>query len=112
MSVRRPELNGKAVSARTSRRLKQAIRMPSTQLKRLMARIFDQHQKLDDPKKNALAREEFVFHMTDWLHDLELLTEVYAHPEVVDRKEAGHAVYGFLIHALGHLMAAGRLVMD
>ncbi len=71
-------------------------------------------QGLKDAKRaaNAKAREDFVFHMTDWLNDLRSLAAVYEHPAQADRKQAGMVVAGFLYHVLPHLKAAGRLLLD
>ena len=49
--------------------------------------------------------------MTDWLVDLERLATLYSRPDAFSKDEAGDAVFGFLIHALPHLMAAGRLLL-
>jgi hypothetical protein len=76
----------------------------------LLAAVYNRYQKLPDRAANAQARRDFVFHMTDWLEDVERLTEVFRHPTQVERESAGNAVYGFLIHALPHLMEAGRLL--
>src|SRR5207253_1309986 len=89
---------------------KRDIKYPSAELKRLLAAIYNRFQKLDDPAANVIARRDFVFHMTDWIDDLEGLAALYDNPGRFDKKAAGQAVYGFLIHALPHLMAAGRLL--
>jgi hypothetical protein len=83
---------------------------PSQELTRLLAAVYNQYQKLPDRATNAAARRDFVFHMTDWLEDVERLTEVFRNPKRVGPESAGNAVYGFLIHALPHLMEAGRLL--
>ncbi len=86
--------------------------MPSKQLQKLLASIYDRFQKLDDPVANAQARQDFVFHMTDWLDDLDRLVAIYEHPEQFDRKSAGCDIAGFLYHAIPHLKAAGRLLLE
>jgi hypothetical protein len=48
--------------------------------------------------------------MTDWLEDLERLVALYKKPGQTAKQVAGDVVYGFLIHALPHLMEAGRLL--
>jgi len=84
--------------------------LPSPQLKRILASVYNRHQKLDDPVANNRCRQDFIFHMTDWLRDMHRLTELYSHPEKATKEAAGDAVYGFMIHALPHLMEAGRLL--
>jgi hypothetical protein len=85
--------------------------MPSPEIERLMVAVYNQYQKLDDGSENAAARADFVFHMTDWEEDLERLATLFKNPEKVDKNTAGDIVFGFLTHALPHLMAAGRLLL-
>ena len=91
---------------------KPTITMPSKKLQKLLGSIYHQYQKLDDPKANARAKHDFIFHMTDWLDDLRRLTAIYEHPEKYDRQSAGCEVAGFLYHVVPHLKAAGRLLLD
>jgi hypothetical protein len=86
--------------------------MPSKELQKLLGSIYHQFQKLDDPKANARAKQDFIFHMTDWLADLRRLTAIYEHPEKVDRQSAGYDIAGFLYHVIPHLKAAGRILLD
>src|SRR5262249_35846894 len=88
------------------------IKWPSPELKRLLAKVYNQYQKLEDPAANRRSREDFVFHMTDWLNDLDAIWQAYKNPEKTSKEAAGDAVFGFLVHALPHLMAAGRLLLD
>ena len=99
-------------STRGAPQSKNELTPPSKELKKLLGSIYHQFQKLDDPAANRQSREEFVFHMTDWLNDLDSLYEAYKNPETISKEAAGDAVFGFLIHALPHLMAAGRLLLD
>jgi hypothetical protein len=50
--------------------------------------------------------------MTDWSEDLFRLAELYEHPDKFDRAAAARLVAGFLTHAIPHLRAAGRLLLD
>lgn len=111
MSVKKPRRNGKAVSPVIGQHSKIEIKWPSPELKRLLAGVYNQYQKLDNPAANRRSREDFVFHMTDWLNDLDCLWEAYQHPEDTSKDVAGDAVFGFLIHAVPHLMAASRLLL-
>jgi hypothetical protein len=111
MSAKKPRRNGKAVSPVIGPHSKIEIKWPSPELKRLLGSVYNQFQKLDDPAANRRSREDFVFHMTDWLNDLDLLWNVYQHPNNTGKDAAGDAVFGFLIHAVPHLMAAGRLLL-
>jgi hypothetical protein len=85
-------------------------RSPSPELERLLAAVYNQFQKLPDASANAKCRRDFVFHMTDWLEDLERLVALYREPGQTMKEAAGDVVYGFLIHAVPHLMEAGRLL--
>ena len=86
--------------------------MPSKELQKLLASIYHQFQKLDNPSADARAKQDFVFHMTDWLEDLWRLTAIYEHPETFDRRTAGHDLARFLYHVIPHLKAAGRLLLN
>ena len=88
------------------------ITWPSKELRKLLGSIYHQYQKLDDPKANATAKQDFIFHMTDWLDDLRRLSAIYENPAKFDRESAGCAVAGFLYHVIPHLKAAGRLLLD
>ncbi len=112
MSAKKHPRNGKVVLPAIGQHSKIEIKWPSSELKRLLATIYNRYQKLEDPAANRRSREDFVFHMTDWLNDLDHLWEIYKNPESVDKKAAGDAVFGFLIHAVPHLMAADRLLLD
>jgi hypothetical protein len=74
--------------------------------------MYAKYQKLTDPQVDAVCRHNFVFHMTDWKRDLEKLAEFYKHPERFDMDSAGDIVVGFLYHALSHVRAAARLLLD
>jgi len=110
MSVRKLPLNGdrslKATGGSSTTRRK------DRQLNELLQRIFNRFQKLTDPASHRKAREDFIFHMTDWKADLRKLAELYAHPERFDAHSASSAVAGFLIHALAHVRAARLLMLD
>jgi hypothetical protein len=82
------------------------------QLKQLLAAVYDQFQKAEDRKVNGRWRRNFVFHMTDWSHDLSALARLYEHPGQFDKEQAGKIVAAFLYHAIPHLKAAGRLMLD
>jgi hypothetical protein len=112
MSAKKPRRNGKAASPTIGQHSKIEIKWPSPELKRLLAKVYNRYQKLDDPAADRRSREDFVFHMTDWLNDLDNLWEIYKNPESTSKEAAEDAVFGFLIHALPHLMAAGRLLLD
>lgn len=110
MSAKKPLRNGQLASPLTKRPSETEITWPTPELKKILGKVYDAFQKLDDPKVNADCRHDFVFHMTDWLDDLRRFSQLYDHPDAATRAEAASAVYGFLIHAVPHLMAAGHLL--
>jgi hypothetical protein len=112
MSAKKPELNGKPASRHTGPRSPLDVPGPKAQLKKLLAAIYDQYQKLDDPAANKECRLDFVFHMTDWADDLRRLADLYRDPGRFDRSDGGKVVAGFLIHVTAHLMEAARLMLD
>ena len=56
-------------------------------------------------------RHEFIFHMTDWLSDLQQFAAWVKHPESLDDNAASALVMGFLYHVVPHISAAGRLLI-
>ena len=82
------------------------------ELGELLGQAFDDYanESASAPEHRG-RRDDFVFHMTDWRGDLEALARLYAHPDEHTRAAAGEAVFAFLIHALGHLNEAARLML-
>lgn len=80
-------------------------------IRKLLGRIFDEFQEVEDPEECARRKQDFVFHMTDWKDDLARMAELYKNPEKLN-VEAGKIVVAFLYHAIPHLNAAGRLLLD
>lgn len=54
----------------------------------------------------AFATREFLFHMTDWLNDLESLHSAFSHPDDLSDEEFRKVVENFLVHAPHHIKAA------
>lgn len=50
-----------------------------------------------------------MFHMLDWVDDLEKLHQLFANPTNYSVAEAEGIISGFLYHAPGHIVAAARL---
>src|SRR5262249_46575995 len=111
MSAKRPLRNGKRVSTGTRPPSAGTFPTPSPELVRVLKAAYNNFQRLDDKTANAEARQDFVFHMTDWLDDLDELKALYEDPARFDKKTADQIVFSFLIHALPHLMAAGRILL-
>ena len=88
---------------------------PEKSLKSLLAAVFAIHNPGSKKQRKANfqpieQREDFCFHMLDWREDLERLASLYQNPERFSEEEAASVVYGFLIHAVPHLMEAGRIL--
>ena len=112
MSGKKQPRNGKLASKVSKPRLGTKPRTPNVKLEKLLAAIYDQFQKLDDPTTNKQCKRDFVFHMTDWSEDLQRLAELYRQPEKFDQKSVGQLVAGFLYHVIPHLREAGWLMLD
>lgn len=112
MSARKPQRNGKPASAVAAPRSTSKGRANQAKLVRLLASIYNQYQRLDDPKANKQCRFDFVFHMTDWRDDLFRLAELYQNPDQFDRDTAAEIVARFAYHATHHIMEAARLLLD
>lgn len=88
----------------------------SEPFKELLGRAFDEHR---GDLRVALSRDEyerlrhdFVFHMTDWLDDLDMLHVLRSAPESSTARDAMHALIGMLYHVPPHIKAAARLLLD
>jgi hypothetical protein len=75
------------------------------QIRRMLERTF---RDLGNSGTKPTTKD-FVFHMTDWEDDLRLLAALYAAPDEYDADAWRRGVGGFLLHAVGHLLAAARL---
>jgi hypothetical protein len=111
MSAKKPQRNGKPASMGGGPPLKE-YRRPSKELQKLLASVYNYYQHLDDRAVNAEVRRDFVFHMTDWLDDLDRIKAVYDHPEPSDRRAAAQDIAEFLYHVTAHIMEAARLLLD
>jgi hypothetical protein len=111
MSAKKPLRNGKP-ALMTGEQPSNELRTPSKQLQKLLASVYDQFQHLDNRAANAQVRQDFIFHMTDWLGELHQLKAVYGHPEQLDPRAASQHIASFLYHVTPHLMEAARLLLD
>jgi hypothetical protein len=82
----------------------------------LLGRVFDYEWR---GQKKEWGKDEydrrrfgFIFHMSDWLTDLRELQQLFDDPKKATVKDAWDTVFGFLIHVIPHLNAAGRLFVD
>jgi hypothetical protein len=80
-------------------------------LEQLLGHTFDAFQDVEDPAIHSQQKADFIFHMTDWIADLETLAELYKNPNLFEQKEARRFIFGFLVHVIPHLNAAGRLLL-
>jgi hypothetical protein len=85
-------------------------------LERLLEGIFDDcrsglKQELSAAEYDR-RRHDFVFHMTDWLADLNRLHTMFKDPATQKIPEATVELIGILYHVVPHLSAAGRLLLD
>lgn len=108
MSVKRPPLNG----ARSLRSAKQNLNSKLSSSRRKLEKLLGAAYDAFNSNGKAVCRRNFIFHMTDWLNDLEQLTTLYKHPEKFDKKSAQRIVAGFLYHVPWHVRAAARLMLD
>jgi len=86
--------------------------MKKLTLEELLGHTFDNYRTVEDAAEHSHGKADFIFHMTDWISDLEALAALYQEPNNLDREAAHQVIFGFLIHALPHLNAAGRLLLD
>jgi hypothetical protein len=86
--------------------------MKNLTLEEFLGQTFDAFRDVEDAGEHEQKKAEFIFHMTDWTSDLEKLAELYQTPSMMDRKAARQFIFGFLVHVIPHLNAAGRLMLD
>jgi len=56
--------------------------------------------------------DDAIFHMVDWLDDLENWSQFCKNPETLNSEELGKLVMAFLVHVPAHVAAASKLVID
>ena len=61
---------GRPESTPTGNRSASGAASESPELRRLLASVYNNYQKLDDAAENKVCRRDFVFHMSDWGEDL------------------------------------------
>jgi hypothetical protein len=108
MSGKKLLSNGKRVSKPSGPHSKTKNVDRNRRLEKLLAAAYESFNS----KKNSASQHDFVFHMTDWIDDLDALSELYDHPERFDKAQAASIVAGFLYHALWHVRAAARLLLQ
>jgi len=84
---------------------------PSPELVRCLQAVFNHWQTIKNPVKRAEYSREFVFHMTDWMAELEGLARFFRHPDKFAAKQAELVVFWLFTHALPHISAAGRIML-
>ena len=87
-----------------------------SQLEQLLSRVFEgarEGLREDlDPDEYEKRKHDFIFHMTDWKDDLGQLAALFHRPDLRDEEAASALLIGFLYHAVPHLNAAARLLLD
>ncbi len=64
----------------------------------------------NDLELDSASIDEAVFHMTDWLSDLQELNAFFEDPESLTPEKASELLIDFLVHAPAHIVAASKLV--
>lgn len=108
MSGKKQPPNGKLASRRSAQPSATSFPGVAPELTALLKEVYNAYQQQDTRDDNARCRWNFIFHMTDWIEDLQELTNLYQHPERYDKAAAEQIVFGFLVHAVPHLQAAAR----
>ncbi len=108
MSVKKPLLNG----VRSSKTARQNSNSKPSLARRRVEKLLGAAYDGFNSKGKAVCRRNFIFHMTDWLNDLEQLGALYKHPEKFDKRSAEQIVAAFLYHVPWHVRAAARLMLQ
>jgi len=80
-------------------------------VEQLLARAFERCKTGRRTKKFRREQADFVFHMTDWLCDLEELYDMLHKPESWDPEKASEFLIGFFYHVVPHIETAGKLLV-
>jgi hypothetical protein len=87
-----------------------------THLRKLLGEVFESAQDgLRDElssKEYERRKQDFVFHMTDYVGDMARFAAIVARPEEWESEAATTFLIGYLYHVIPHLNAAGRLLLD
>lgn len=89
---------------------------PKDPFRELMRAVFDQVREGERDRHStaeyARRREDFAFHMTDWLADLEELETLRGSPAASNPADAATKIVGLLHHVVPHLTEAANLLLD
>ncbi|MFN0052069.1 MAG: hypothetical protein ACKV0T_07755 [Planctomycetales bacterium] len=81
----------------------------------LLRAVFDDFQdepcETLDSKEYEQRRLDFVFHMTDWMDDIDGILNLFSNPDQKDVDSATTFLVGFLYHVVPHLNAAAKLLL-
>lgn len=86
--------------------------IPDAQAPKIAAaleKVYRHYHGQAGPRGKDRRTHDFIFHMTDWYEDLIRLSQIYLNPGKHSQREWNSSVYGFLIHAVGHLLAAAEI---
>lgn len=91
--------------------------MNSKALEDLLGQVFDKVRERQLPSAVDAAqydswKRDFIFHLTDWMPDIERLRGLFQNPEEFNADTASALIVSYLIHVIPHLNAAGRLLLD
>ncbi len=64
------------------------------------------------PQEYEKLRHDFVFHLSEVRDDAARLAALLTEPDKLDEATAATLLIGILYHAIPHLNAAGRLLLD
>lgn len=87
------------------------MKLEHAKVEELLGQVFDELQTIEDKEEYAEIKQKFIFHMTDWVDDLQDLIVLYQQLEQY-KGNAAQTIAGFLYHVIPHLNAAGRLLLD
>jgi len=107
MSAKKPLLNG----VRSSRSARQNSNTKDSMSRRKLEKLLGASYDAFNSNGKPVCRRNFIFHMTDWIDDLNQLMKLYQHPEKFDKKSAKQVIAEFLYHVPWHIRAAARLML-
>lgn len=79
------------------------------QISLALEQVFRHYNEGAGPMHKDQRTRNFVFHMMDWHQDLLRLAALYAEPASHNQDQWNDVVFSFLIHAVGHAVAAAKL---
>lgn len=80
--------------------------------KAIKTKLAEALENQENENLSDRQKRDIVFHLTDWLSDLEKWSVFCENPSQYSADEARHILYCILVHIPEHIAAAAKLLMN